>query len=247
MAPFLSRGTMEDSLSEQHYVVATIKPWNIKLYNESVQTLSGTWHLITNPADLTLENLQRIQPRYIFFPHWSQRVPLPIIEQFECVCFHETDVPYGRGGSPLQNLIVRGHTKTVITALKMVEDFDAGPVYAKKELSLHGLAEEVYLRAARTAFEMIKAIVAENPTPVAQSGEPTVFKRRKPRQSAIAPDADTLEQLFDHIRMLDAEGYPKAFIEYGRWRIEFSRPALRTSSIETTAKIRLIERSSEGN
>ncbi len=27
--------------------------------------------------------------------------------KFECVCFHMTDVPYGRGGSPLQNLIIR--------------------------------------------------------------------------------------------------------------------------------------------
>jgi len=36
-----------------------------------------------------------------------------------------TDVPYGRGGSPLQNLIVRGHTETKLTALRCVRDLDA--------------------------------------------------------------------------------------------------------------------------
>ena len=60
-----------------------------------------------------------------------------IIKRFECVCFHMADVPYGRGGSPLQNLIARGHRETKLTALRMVEDFDAGPVYSKMPLCLY--------------------------------------------------------------------------------------------------------------
>jgi len=31
-----------------------------------------------------------------------------IFENYEIILFHMTDLPYGRGGSPLQNLIVRG-------------------------------------------------------------------------------------------------------------------------------------------
>ena len=40
-----------------------------------------------------------------------------------------TDVPYGRGGSPLQNLIVRGYSEIKLTVLQMVKAFDAGLVY----------------------------------------------------------------------------------------------------------------------
>ena len=46
-------------------------------------------------------------PKYIFFPHWSKKVDTKIVNNYECVCFHETDLPYGRGGSPIQNLILR--------------------------------------------------------------------------------------------------------------------------------------------
>src|SRR5215467_8729334 len=111
------------------YVVATIKPWNVAAFHRRCPELPGRWELIGARDDLSLESLRALRPRYIFFPHWSWQVPRPILEEFFCVCFHETDVPYGRGGSPLQNLIVRGHKSTVLTALRMVDEVDAGPVF----------------------------------------------------------------------------------------------------------------------
>src|SRR5262245_52018328 len=84
---------------------------------------------IRTPDQLSLETLRAIGPRYVFFPHWSDRIPSDVHSNFECVIFHMTDVPFGRGGSPLQNLIVRGITKTRLTALRCVEEMDAGPVY----------------------------------------------------------------------------------------------------------------------
>ena len=38
-------------MSEHQYVVATIKPWNIKLYEEHSPTWPGSWHLITDPGE----------------------------------------------------------------------------------------------------------------------------------------------------------------------------------------------------
>ena len=40
-----------------------------------------------------------------------------------------TDLPFGRGGSPLQNLIVRGYKETMLSAIKCVGEVDAGPIY----------------------------------------------------------------------------------------------------------------------
>ena len=51
-------------------------------------------------------------------------IPTEIFTSFECIVFHMTDLPYGRGGSPLQNLIVRGHKKTKVSALKVVKEVD---------------------------------------------------------------------------------------------------------------------------
>lgn len=226
-------------MPDKHYVVTTIRPWHVAQYNAKVSTLPGVWHLITDPDELTVARLATIQPRYIFFPHWSHKVPAAIVDRYECVCFHETDVPYGRGGSPIQNLIERGHTDTVVTALRMVEELDAGPVYGKRPLSLLGLAEEIYLRSASIIFEMIEAIATREPTPSAQSGKPTAFRRRTPEQSSFPRDAQTLAAVFDHIRMLDAEQYPHAFLEYGDFHMEFTRPVLRTGRIEAAVSISL--------
>lgn len=219
------------------YVVATIKPWNIKIYNEVIKNYSGEWHLITEPQDLTAEKIRALNPKYIFFPHWSHLVPDEILNLSECVCFHETDLPFGRGGSPLQNLIARGHRETVVTALKMTSQLDAGPIYLKRPLSLEGLAEEIFIRASHIVAEMIGLIISENPQPKEQIGEPTIFRRRTPAQSKIPAETNELLELFDHIRMLDANGYPNAYFDFGNFRCEISRPALKAEEIWADIRI----------
>jgi methionyl-tRNA formyltransferase len=151
-----------------------------------------------------------------------------------------TDVPYGIGGSPLQNLIVRGHRETKLTALRMVSELDAGPVYLKQRLCLEGNAEEVFIRATELSAQMIRRIVAEEPQPVPQSGKPTLFKRRKPGESEI-PELSSLASLHDFIRMLDAEGYPNAFLVHKGFRFEFSRTARYDGRIVADVTIMAVE------
>ena len=144
---------MKAKLKDNNYVVATVKTWNDKAFALHTSKIAGHWHLVKSPEELTLEYLLDIKPRYIFFPHWSWIVPVEITKQYECVCFHMTDVPYGRGGSPLQNLIIRGHTETKLSALNMQSGLDVGPVYIKKDLSLQGSATNIFERAAELVYE----------------------------------------------------------------------------------------------
>jgi methionyl-tRNA formyltransferase len=161
--------------------------------------------------------------RYVFFPFWSHKVPKEITDNYECVCFHMADLPYGRGGSPLQNLILRGHTETVITALRMTDEMDAGPVYMKRPMHLKGSAQEIYNRAAILIKDMMQDIARTEPIPVPQVGEVVTFKRREPWESEIPGHLlhGRPHQLYDFIRMLDADGYPKAFIRKGNAHIQF--------------------------
>lgn len=148
-----------------------------------------------------------------------------------------TDVPFGRGGSPLQNLIQAGIKETKVTALRMVEEMDAGPVYAKRTMSLAGRAEDIYLRAGELSWEMIRWIIETQPEPIPQQGEGTCFKRRKPEQSVL-PMEGTLEKIYDHIRMLDAPTYPLAFIEHGDFRLEFSHAEFNGEEVRAQLVIR---------
>jgi methionyl-tRNA formyltransferase len=219
-----------------NYIIASIKNWNINAFAARRAQLPGRWLIITDPLDLTIDLIRTNAPRYIFFMHWSSIVPKEILEVVECVCFHMTDVPYGRGGSPLQNLIASGHTETKLTALQMTKDIDAGPVYGKLSLSLQGSAADIFNRCAELGLELIEHIVREEPKPTEQVGEPFLFHRRTPEQSMI-PTKGELVEIYDHIRMLDAETYPPAFINHGRFRITFSGARLDKTSIIATAHI----------
>ena len=55
------------------------------------------------------------------------------------------------------------------------------------------------------------------------------------------PEGCSLEQVFDEIRMRDAEGHPLTYINYGNLRIEFNRASLRRYSVEANVKICLRE------
>lgn len=224
----------------RHYIVAGSKPWNKRVFDEIISKYPGAWHYIGEPEMLDLAKVLSIDPEYIFFLHWSWKVPREIIQRYECVCFHMTDLPFGRGGSPLQNLIIRGFRHTKLTALKMVEDIDAGPVYLKEDLCLEGNAEEILMRASYLAAKMIRTIVDTKPVPQPQVGEVVKFRRRRPEESSIPPVA-SLVQLYDFIRMLDAEGYPKAFIEVNGFRYEFSRASLYDGRIVADVTIRQVK------
>lgn len=225
--------------NKRRYIVVTIKPWNERLFKEKISKLPGVWKLINNPDGLKFKITSEFNPRYIFFIHWSNKVPKEITDNFECVCFHMADLPYGRGGSPLQNLIARGRTETVISAIRMVQEIDAGPVYFKRPLSLFGNAEEIYLRASRIIADMIHELIEKEPELLPQQGKIVIFKRRLPFESRIPKDA-SLERAFDWIRMLDAKGYPPAFVTVGNLRIEFKRAALRYNAVEADARITLV-------
>lgn len=209
------------------------------LFARLQKTLKGKWQLISEPTEFTFENLSLIRPDYIFLPHWSHKIPAQITDNFTCVMFHMTDLPFGRGGSPLQNLIVRGFKKTQLSAFQCNEDLDAGPIYAKLELSLLGSAEEIFTRADNLVGQLIFDIIQKKIQPLPQTGKVTEFKRRTPEQSNIS-HLSSLSDIYDHIRMLDAQGYPNAFLDMGPFTLTFSQAsllALESGDEEINAKV----------
>lgn len=217
------------------YLVAGLHAWSRDAFR-ALEKLPGDWRFISDPKELTKELLGHLTPRYVFFLHWSEKVPAEIVQNYECVAFHMTDLPYGRGGSPLQNLIIRGHKETQLCALRMTEHFDAGPIYMRRPLPLAGRAEDIYRSAMELGAQMAREIAEKEPKPMEQSGTPTVFRRRKPEESRISGQKN-LEQLYDFIRMLDAEGYPHAFLEQEGFRFRFRRATLADGNLRAEVEI----------
>lgn len=220
---------------QDRLIVASCKPWHYNLFLKIKEKIPAEWFWVETPEELN-QLVTTEQPRYIFFIHWNWFVPAEIHTKYECVCFHMTDVPYGRGGSPLQNLILAGQADTQLTALKMVEEMDAGPVYAKRTLSLEGKAQEIYENAGKLSFELIEWIISNTPEPKEQEGAVTIFKRRRPEQSLVSASL-TKKELYDFVRMLDAEGYPHAFINHGNLKLELTDAKLEDDGISAQVKI----------
>lgn len=221
-------------VSDKSYVKRRFEEWK-----ESRSKKTEQWTILRHGDYIETSALDL--PEYIFFMHWSKMVPSSLISAFNCVNFHMTPLPFGRGGSPLQNLIAEGFESTFVTAHKMTGEIDAGPIYATLPLSLNGTAEEIYMRATDVSFRLIDIIVTNNTKPIPQSGRPTYFIRRTPDQSKLGKmhtgDKAELVNVYDHIRMLDCEGYPHAFLEDNGFRYEFSRATLRDGRIVADVEI----------
>lgn len=208
---------------QNNILILTIKSWN---KNNFVKYKKDNWYLIDNKDDLTIEKVENINPKYIFVPHWSWIIPKKIWMNFEVIVFHMTDLPYWRWWSPLQNLILKWLTKTKISGIKVNWWIDAWDIYIKENLSLHGTANDILKRSSNIIFEkMIPEIIQKNPIPKKQKWKIVEFKRRKPEESII-PKNIWIDKIYDYIRMLDGEGYPKAFINYWDKKIEFSNARL---------------------
>jgi methionyl-tRNA formyltransferase len=226
-------------MRKEKIVIATVKSWNIVNAKKLRSFYKNNYdvRIITGKRDLSNKRLKKLNPRFVFFPHWSWIIPKNIYKEFECVVFHMTDLPFGRGGSPLQNLIERGVVNTKISAIRVDDGIDTGPIYLKRSLNLNGKASDIFIRFSEIVFkDMITHIVKNEPCPVPQKGKAVEFKRRTPSAGNIA-NMRELKKIYDHIRMLDAEGYPPAFIETGRLKIELNNAILKDGCVSANARI----------
>lgn len=220
-------------------IIVSEKKWNQNLiFKLQDQHKNVNWILIDDKNDFNTTFLSTLKINKIFIPHWSYFIPKEIYENYECIVFHMTDLPYGRGGSPLQNLIVRGYTETKISAIRVVKELDAGPVYLKNDLSLIGTASEIFNKANGIIEVMISEIIAKDLQPKEQEGQVVNFKRRKLEQGNLDTVGD-VQKAYDYIRMLDADGYPPAFLETATLKYEFTKANYNTDKNTMTAHVRI--------
>jgi methionyl-tRNA formyltransferase len=223
------------------YIILSEKEWHRDLPTKLAERIPGSsWFLIDSKEAFRADSLADLKPVSIFIPHWSYIIPEEIYSNYECIVFHMTDLPFGRGGSPLQNLIVSGIEETKISALRVEAGIDSGPVYMKSPLSLEGTAQEIFLRATSVIEEMIEKIIRDHLQPEPQKGEPVIFKRRKKEDGNIK-DLETISEIYNYIRMLDADGYPNAYLEFGDFVLEFSGASIE-SEHSILADVRIIKK-----
>ena len=88
------------------YIFCAYRSWALELYEKITKKYNDVI-LVKDPKKLTFKYVTKINPKLIFFPDWSWIIPENIINNFNCICIHESNLPKFRGGSPIQNQIIR--------------------------------------------------------------------------------------------------------------------------------------------
>ncbi len=131
---------------------------------------------------------------------------------------HPSDLPRGRGFSPLAWQILEGCSDIPICLFEAVPDVDAGDVYLRSVIALDGteLNEEIKYKQGKKTLEMCLRFLDSYPQIKAspQTGTPTYYKRRSARDSEIDVDM-SLRALFPLLRVVDNNRYPAYFFING--------------------------------
>jgi len=134
------------------------------------------------------------------------------------IVVHASDLPKGKGFSPLQWQILEGSNNIILSLIEAVTEVDAGPIYFKHSVLFKG--HELYneLRNVLGLEIIVMCVKFVNQynqlKPVRQNGESTFYKKRTDLDDQVDPSKSIIE-LFNHFRIADSQNYPLYFNLYG--------------------------------
>lgn len=127
---------------------------------------------------------------------------------------HASDLPKGRGFSPLVWQVLEGVNEIPLTMITMAQQADTGDIVMQRRITFEGheLNSEMRSRMGSEIAAMCLRLL-DQPEPIRlrpQRGEPTWYPRRRPDDSRLDPELSIADQ-FDLLRVVDNERYPAFF------------------------------------
>lgn len=130
------------------------------------------------------------------------------------IVVHASNLPEGKGFSPLQWQILEGRSEIVLTLFEAVEACDAGPYYLKERLQFNGteLYDELREKLASKIINMCLEFSQNmySLTPIQQTGKGSVYLRRTDKDDELDVNK-TIAAQFNHLRVADNEKHPLYF------------------------------------
>ena len=186
--------------------------WALKIYEQ----LDNDKFDIIIMKEYDEKNIREYDPDYILFYGWSNIIEDNLLNDYKCIMLHPSPLPKYRGGSPIQNQIIRGEKDSAVTLFIMDGGIDTGDIIAQSYLSLDGNLNDIFNRMTKIGLKLTNEVLEGNFKKVKQNhSDATYFKRRKPSMSEITVEEISTksgEYLYNKIRMLQ-DPYPNAFIK----------------------------------
>ncbi|WP_199119959.1 formyltransferase family protein [Pedobacter sp. ASV28] len=156
----------------------------------------------------------------ILFIGWSWIIPKETTEKFKCLGIHPSNLPFFRGGSPLQHQIINGVQESKVSLMTLSSTkLDAGEIWLQEDLDLSGKnMTEVFKNITSSSIKMLNLFFDNYVDIVPKEQDTTLgsyFKRRTEVQSKITLEQlqqMNLKEIYDFIRCL-TDPYPNAYLE----------------------------------
>ena len=192
------------------------RDWALNIYNKISQDYNnGSVVIISNYDEYSDEFVKEYHPDIILFYGWSWIISKSIVSTYKCIMLHPSKLPKYRGGSPIQNQIIRGESDSAVTLFLMNENMDSGPIVFQESMSLSGTINDIFNRIEELGYKGTMEFLDSPTNGVIQiEKNATYFERRTEEQSEITIKElkeQSAEYIYNKIRMLQ-DPYPNAFI-----------------------------------
>jgi len=191
------------------------RSWALNIY-KILKKKTNHKFKIQNKKKISTKDIKKFKPNYILFYGWSNKIPTILTKNYFCVMLHPSPLPKFRGGSPIQNQIIRNIKKTKVTLFKMNDKMDAGPILLTQKLSLEGHMCEIFESLTKIGVNLTLRVFAKKYKQKNQNEKlATFYKRRKPSQSQLTLSEiknKNSNYIYNKIRMLE-DPYPNAYIK----------------------------------
>lgn len=192
------------------------REWALKIYEELKNKTTHQFLIISSESEYSEKKIIDFQPNLVLFYGWSKIVSNNIIDKYKCVMLHPSPLPKYRGGTPIQNQIIRGEKDSAVTLFFMNKNLDAGDIIAQEKISLDGHMSEILNRIISTGITLSFKLLNNDYTLKKQNdSEATYYGRLKEKDNEITLEelqTKDSEYLYNKIRMLE-EPYPNAYIK----------------------------------
>ena len=136
-----------------------------------------------------------------------------------CLVVHESDLPKGKGFSPVQWQILEGKNRITTCLIEAKEKVDSGPILFRDSIEFDGteLYAEIRQEQASSTIRLITKLLKHYPDieRQSQSGLSTSYPRRRADDSELDPDK-TLAAQFDLLRVCNNTSWPAFFWHRGK-------------------------------
>jgi len=191
------------------------KSWFIKYINVLVESIKKMNHDVI----FVMDSNKITKGDLVFILSCDKIIPEKVLKlNRHNLVIHASDVPKGRGWSPMTWQILDGKDTIPISLFEASLEVDSGDVYMKDYIKLDGteLIDESRNILGNKVCKMVMDFLKLYPNIKGekQQGDASFTKKRKPEDSEFNINK-TIKEQFNLLRVVDNKNYPAFFIYKG--------------------------------